>query len=115
MRDVRDGIGPFVVVEGEARGADIISRECAKELGLTFLPFPAKWTTYGNPAGPIRNRQMVKEAHPVAVIAFHNHIATSTGTKDMVIHAQNKGLLTWVSADGMVLFQRLVLELREMI
>lgn len=73
-----------VIIEGEARGADRISREVAVEMGLQIMPFPADWTRYGRAAGPIRNHQMLVEAQPQLVLAFHNNIENSKGTKNMV-------------------------------
>lgn len=76
-----------VVIEGEARGADTLARRAAETLGIPVLRFPADWNTHGKAAGPIRNRQMLKEGQPTEVWAFHNSIETSKGTKDMVTAA----------------------------
>lgn len=81
-----------VIIEGEQRGADKLSREVAEELGFPVLPFPADWNLYRKAAGPIRNARMIKEGHPDLVIAFHNDLSVSKGTKNMVNQAQKAGI-----------------------
>ena len=73
-----------VLIEGEARGADILSREVALENGVAVLQFPALWQKYHRAAGPIRNTQMLEEGKPDIVIAFHDNLAESKGTLNMV-------------------------------
>lgn len=84
-----------VIVEGECRGADILSREVAEKLGLRVEKYPAKWHRYGRAAGPIRNTQMV-ESEPDLVIAFHEDIGRSKGTVDTLKKARRKGIKTEV-------------------
>jgi len=72
------------VIEGEARGADTMARIAAETLGIYVLKFPANWGKYGRAAGPIRNQQMLDEGKPTLVLAFHNDIEHSRGTKNMV-------------------------------
>jgi len=45
-----------VIVEGEARGADLLGRAEAEKLGFAVDPHPAEWARYGRAAGPIRNQ-----------------------------------------------------------
>ncbi len=77
-----------VIIHGCATGADIMSEIVAGEFGMDFKRFPADWDRYGHnkgsPAGPIRNRQMITEGKPDKVLAFHENINKSIGTKDMV-------------------------------
>jgi len=82
----------LVIIEGEANGADLMARSVAEELGLQFVPFPADWNRFHKAAGPIRNSQMLIEGQPHQVFAFHNDLAHSRGTKDMVTKAQKVGL-----------------------
>lgn len=92
-----------VVIEGEARGADRFGALAARMIGLPenrILKFPANWTKHGKAAGPIRNRQMLTEGKPDLVLAFHNDIANSKGTKDMVRCAMKAGIETRVFAEG---------------
>ena len=61
-------------------------------MGVPVEVYPADWTRYGKPAGPIRNRQMLNEGKPDMVIAFHDDLSVSVGTKDMVDIANAAGL-----------------------
>lgn len=89
-----------VIIHGAARGADSIAGYIAKQLGFEVIPFKADWDKYKsiaingrkNPAGPIRNQRMLDEGRPDYVMAFHKHIETSLGTKDMITRAQKAGL-----------------------
>jgi hypothetical protein len=80
-----------IVIEGEARGADTISRLAAEYLLLEIERFPADWDRYGKSAGPIRNRQMLDEK-PDLVLAFHSNIENSKGTKDCITEASKRGI-----------------------
>lgn len=91
---------PTVVIEGECRGADILGRESAKQLGIPFIPYPAYWKKIGRGAGPIRNQQMLDEGHPDLVLAFHNDIEHSKGTKDMMTRAKLAGIKTILYSTG---------------
>lgn len=71
---------PLVIIEGEQRGADLLAREWAEEKGLEVRGFPADWQSKGKAAGPIRNKQMIVEGKPDAVIAFPGNF----GTRNMV-------------------------------
>lgn len=84
--------GPHILVHGAARGADRIAAEVAQALGWAVEAFPANWEKHGKAAGPIRNRQMLNEGTPQLVIAFHNDLANSKGTADMVRVAEKAGV-----------------------
>lgn len=81
-----------VVIEGDATGADTMGRLAAERLGIPVLSFPADWRKHGRAAGPIRNRQQLKEGQPTLVLAFHDFIENSKGTLDMVNVARNAGV-----------------------
>lgn len=81
-----------IIIEGGARGADILALSCAKELGLDVAHYPAKWRLYGKAAGPIRNELMLEEGNPDLVIAFHNDLPSSKGTSNMVGLANRAGV-----------------------
>jgi hypothetical protein len=82
------------LIEGEAHGADTMSREEGEKLGFTIAEsspgvkgYPAKWQVDGKfnkAAGPQRNTQMLVEGKPDLVIGFHQHIFKSKGTKNML-------------------------------
>ena len=80
-----------VIIEGECRGADKIARNICYDYGFEVLPFPADWRL-GSAGGPIRNRQMIVEGKPDLVVAFHNNLAESRGTKDMIRQAREHGI-----------------------
>ena len=80
------------VIEGEAWGADTIGRQIAESMGIDVLAFPANWSKYGRAAGPIRNKQMLTRGKPTLVLAFHNDLENSKGTKDMVRQARKAGV-----------------------
>jgi len=81
-----------IVIHGGCRGADIISGMIAKDLGMEVLCFPAEWEKHGRSAGPKRNRRMLEEGVPSLVLAFHNDVASSKGTADMIKRARSKGV-----------------------
>lgn len=92
VRDTIKDLAPDIVIQGEARGADSMARDAAKELGIGVVSFPAKWDIYGKAAGLIRNQQMLDKGKPDKVLAFHTNINMSKGTKDMVLRANREGL-----------------------
>ncbi len=68
-------------------------------LGYTVHPHPANWDQYHRAAGPLRNREMLKEA-PDIVLAFHDDLSQSKGTRDMVNQALKAGVPTIISIDS---------------
>ena len=85
-----------IIIHGAAHGVDEIADLVAKSLGFERKSYPAEWEKYKpkvagrkNPAGPIRNRQMLLENPDIElVLAFHEHIEESKGTKDMISIAE---------------------------
>lgn len=88
-----EGLGPLtIIVHGDARGADKMCGWVAKhKFGYEVRPYPAKWAEHGKAAGAIRNRLMFDSEKPELVLAFHNDLSKSRGTKDMVEYARSKG------------------------
>lgn len=84
-----------VIIEGEAPGADCMARDWATMYGVPVEKFPANWRLYGKAAGPIRNAEMLTRK-PDCVLAFHDDIEHSKGTRDMVIRARKAGITTHV-------------------
>lgn len=100
-RELR-GLGPgTVIVHGDCRGADRMCGYVAERLGYPVHAHPAEWLKHGKRAGPIRNQQMLDE-HPEIelVLAFHNDLAGSRGTADMVRRAREKGVPVNVVTNG---------------
>lgn len=100
-----------IIVEGEANGADKLSAIVARQGGVlerNIKKYPAKWedletepvlirtrydgTKYNALAGPNRNIEMLETEKPDIVLAFHNNISTSKGTKHMVTEAKKRGI-----------------------
>ncbi len=90
-----------VLIHGDAYGADKISGKIVEsyppdpdtdEAEVQVLKFPANWTKLGRAAGPVRNRQMLREGKPDFVLAFHKNLNESRGTKDMVAVARKAGI-----------------------
>lgn len=102
---------PKVVIQGRAKGADLLAEEAALMLGykrfivpfgakeIEDLPvgkfvygFEARWDLFGRAAGPMRNGWQLKVGEPDLVLAYHNNISTSKGTKDMLRQSLAKGV-----------------------
>jgi len=82
--------GTHTLIEGEARGADSMARDIALARGWEVIRVPADWVKYGRGAGPIRNQQML-DMGPDQVWAFHDNLACSKGTLDMVRRSKRAG------------------------
>ena len=82
----------ITIIGGNAKGADTMAGIYAKAWALSLEVYPAEWKKYGRAAGPIRNQQMLDEGKPDRVIAFHDDIEHSKGTKDMVARAKKAGI-----------------------
>ena len=83
-----------VIIQGTARGADKIALDFARLKGHNVMGYHADWNKYGRAAGPIRNKRMIVEGKPDLVVAFHNNIEESKGTKDMLKQAKEHGIPT---------------------
>ena len=80
------------VVSGCASGADTLGERWALEHAIPIVKFPAKWTTYGKSAGPIRNREMAKYADALVAFRFPN----SQGTQNMIKQATKFNLNAFI-------------------
>lgn len=85
-----------IIIHGAARGADRLAAGTAHGRDMAVFSFPAQWHMYGPAAGPIRNQQMLDEGLPDKVYAFHDHLAASKGTRDMLDRAQAVGIPTTI-------------------
>lgn len=81
-----------LVVHGGARGADRMAGFWAALNKVPLRVYRADWGKHNKQAGPIRNRLML-ESHPELqlVVAFHDSIDWSKGTKDMVEASRRAG------------------------
>jgi YspA, cpYpsA-related SLOG family len=83
---------PKIIVQGGQRGADLLARDCAIKLGIESRQYTAQWELYGRAAGPLRNREMIEKEKPEVVLAFHDNIEKSKGTRNMIMLANNRGI-----------------------
>lgn len=88
--------GVELLVHGACTGADLLGAKFAGQIGIPVKDYPAGRTKLGKPAGPIRNRKMLHEAKPDVVIAFHDYVEGSKGTRDMIDAAFDAGVTVWV-------------------
>jgi hypothetical protein len=81
------------VIEGDARGADRLAGQLARERGWRLERYPADWTRHGRAAGFRRNTRMLQQGRPDLVVAFTvGPLAASRGTADMVRRARAAGV-----------------------
>lgn len=91
------------LIHGAARGADTQCGNMGAFLGLHVLDVPADWRKYGRSAGPRRNIQML-DMNPDIVLAFHDNLTDSKGTKHCVREALKRGIPVYLySASGYVM------------
>lgn len=90
---------PDLVIQGEARGADTLAKDACDALRIDHIGYHANWDDFGKAAGPIRNQRMLEEQNPDLVLAFHNNLDESKGTKHMVTIARKAGVRTIVIND----------------
>lgn len=84
-------VDDVVLIEGEADGADKLSRIIGEAMGYRVERYPAQWDKFGRAAGPIRNQQML-DMKPDSFLAFHHDLSKSKGTADMVRRCLKAGL-----------------------
>lgn len=80
-----------LIVEGGCRGADTIGREEAEKLGFEVITMKAEWKKFGKGAGQIRNQMMYATYSPDMILAFHEDLNSSKGTKHMIEVAKRGG------------------------
>lgn len=98
---VRRRVVMRAVREGEARGADIMSRRWAEERRIPVQPYPADWYPDGvfNPrAGPDRNHRMLDDqdrSEPLKRVVCCVAFEGGGGTIHMARLAEAAGLPVW--------------------
>lgn len=93
MRTVLDKFPITEIIHGAARGADTAAGVYAKMRNIpvrTFPVTPQDWGRLGKSAGYLRNKKMLKEGRPEAVIAFPG----GKGTAHMVALANQEESVT---------------------
>src|SRR5262249_32662990 len=76
------------LIEGGARGADLLARAWATGRRIDNDTYLADWRRHGRGAGPVRNRLMLEDGKPDVVIAFPG----GAGTANMVSIARKAGV-----------------------
>lgn len=79
-----------VIIQGGARGADTIAKIIAHKLRFPVIQVNADWDKFHRVAGLLRNQRML-DTKPDFVIAFHDNLEGSKGTKDMVVRSLKAG------------------------
>jgi len=94
IKRLKDEEKELIIIEGGASGADELAKKASIELEIEFREYKADWKRYGRSAGPKRNQQMLDCESPELVIAFHENIEKSKGTKDMLNRASKANIKT---------------------
>ena len=95
LSDIKAKYSVTKVIEGGARGADFYGFSAANTLKIPVETIKAEWGKFKKSAGPIRNRKML-DMQPRLVVAFHDAIETSKGTKDCLKEARRRGIEIWL-------------------
>lgn len=82
------------IVNGGARGADVMSSSYAEQYAIPVVVYPAEWDKYGKGAGHIRNARMLQNYKPDLVVAFPG----GKGTANMIKIAKIGGVRVWEPA-----------------
>jgi hypothetical protein len=78
----------FCVVQGGARGADMLAKSWCQQNGVPCITFDAHWEYYGKRAGGLRNGWMLDYLDIDFVAAFPG----GPGTADMKRRAKLRGI-----------------------
>lgn len=81
-----------LLIAGGCRGADTLAVWAARKCGIQYVEYPADWQRFGKSAGPIRNQDMLDIEKPELVLVFHEDLAHSKGTKDMLSRVIKAGI-----------------------
>ncbi len=95
VKELSLSVAHVQVIVGGAEGADTYAELAARALHLDVRVVQAEWNRYGKAAGPKRNQKMLG-LKPDLAIAFHQDLASSKGTRDMVLRARKAGVPTEV-------------------
>lgn len=92
MKRLRELPRGVEIITGGARGADWWAEETTVRFtGFKINVVRAEWVKYGKAAGIYRNLKML-DMKPDLVIAFHNDLENSKGTKHTVNEARKRGI-----------------------
>lgn len=83
----------FLLIVGDAQGADALGAQAAKRLGWGVEVHVAQWSEQGRKAGILRNLEMIAR-EPIVCFAFP--IGESRGTRHCISAAEKQGIKTYV-------------------
>lgn len=88
VKGLLEGMGPFTLVTGGARGVDRLAAHAARKLGIPVEEYKPDYAAHGRRAPLVRNERIVKEAN--YMLAFWD--GESNGTRHVVALARAKGI-----------------------
>ena len=80
LKEIASPYKSIHLVHGGCRGVDIQCANYGVEMGWKVTQVDAEWSKYGSRAGPIRNKQMLKDYKPDVVVCFPHATRESKGT-----------------------------------
>ena len=83
--------GPFVIIQGGARGADALCKEWGRRLGYCVVQVDADWQNYDRAAGGICNGWMLEHCRPTYAVGFPG----GPGSADMARRLKAANVPTW--------------------
>lgn len=92
VKRVVEQLLPDYMIFGDCIGVDTLAHDAAHEIGISHdPPYVADWNGYGNSAGAIRNKEMLRKGKPDVVAAiFDDRI--NKGTTLMANLARDAGV-----------------------
>ena len=85
----------FKIIQGGAKGADMLAAQWAVEHGVPYETFEADWEKHNRAAGPIRNAEMLKSGIDM-LVAFPG----GSGTANMISICEKEGIKVYkIKAD----------------
>lgn len=87
MYEAKEKLGLTTIIQGEARGADLLAKKWAIEAGLDVIGIRADWDRHGRRAGYLRNVEMA-DLNPDYIIAFRG----GRGTQMMIDIGERRGI-----------------------
>lgn len=92
---IRNTPGEVTVFHGDCSGIDKLCNAQIIKLNASVIAVPADWTTHGRAAGPIRNRELIRQAQALdpnpRVLAFKMEGKPNLGTGDCIRQATIAG------------------------